>query len=59
MTQEEIDTLLEHREMLLAACKAALDGLYSYRNIDGNCSARSEKEQLIKAISRAEGKEAA
>jgi len=41
---------------LLEACKAALNGLYSYRDIDGNCSARTEKEQLIAAIDKAEGR---
>lgn len=40
---------------LLAACKAALDGLYSYRDIPGNASAMAEKEQLERAIKQAEG----
>lgn len=39
---------------LLAACKAALNGLYSYRDIDGNCSAMSERDQLQTAIEKAE-----
>ena len=38
---------------LLEACQAALDGLYSYRDIDGNCSAMSEREKLQNAISKA------
>lgn len=40
---------------LLEACKAALDGLYSYRALDGNCSAMSEKAKLEAAIQKAEG----
>lgn len=40
---------------LLAACKSALDGLYSYRDIDGNCSARNERDQLKASIAQVEG----
>lgn len=55
------DLLPEHAQIfaasfdLLEACQSALDGLYSYDNVEDNCSARTERDKLRAAIAKAKG----